>query len=352
MNKDSKIYIAGHTGMVGSALTKMLKEEGYNNLVFTPYPEFDLIIQAQVDEFFKKERPDYVFLAAAKVGGIMANSTYQADFIYNNIMISSNIIYASYKHRVKKLLNLGSSCIYPKKAPQPLKEEYILSGYLESTNEPYAVAKIAAIKMCRYFNQQYRTNFISVMPTNLYGPFDNYNLEASHVLPAMIRKMHLAKCLEKNDLDSIKEDLNKRPVDGIDGNASRLDIINILKKHGIIQNEKNTNITLWGSGTPFREFLYSDDLANSLIYLMTNYDADQIGEFVNIGTGKDIMIRELSSLIKSIIEFEGEIYWDPSKPDGTIRKLLDVNRIMNKGWKYSYELEQGINEAYNWYLNN
>lgn len=233
MNKQSKIYVAGNTGLVGSAIVRKLIAQRYNNLVFTPFPEYDLTNQKQVNDFFEKEKPEYVFLAAAKVGGIMANSTYVADFIYDNMMISTNVIHAAYKYGVKKLLNLGSSCIYPKLAPQPLKEEYLLTGPLEPTNEPYAIAKIAAIKMCRYFNEQYGTNFISVMPTNLYGPGDNFNLETSHVLPAILRKIHLAKCLENNDWQAIRHDLNKRPIEGVDGNADDEIILNMLKKYGI-----------------------------------------------------------------------------------------------------------------------
>jgi GDP-L-fucose synthase len=367
MEKDSKIYIAGNTGLVGSAIVRKLKAEGYTNLVFTPYPEYDLRNQQQVEDFFRREKPDYVFLAAAKVGGILANSTYPAEFIYDNLMIATNVIHASYKYGAKKLLNLGSSCIYPKLAPQPLKEEYLLTGPLEPTNEPYAIAKIAAIKLCRYFNKQYGTNFISVMPTNLYGPGDNFNLETSHVLPAILRKMHLAKCLENNDWDSIRKDLYKRPIEHIDGNSSDQAIIKILEKYGIyrstsipsLKNKKEISVNscnswtvslkLWGTGTPRREFLYVDDLADAVFFLMNNYNATDIGEFVNIGTGKDITIKELAEIVKEIVGFKGEIEWDTSKPDGTPQKLLNVERIHKLGWKAKISLKDGIIADYKEY---
>jgi GDP-L-fucose synthase len=367
MEKDSKIYIAGNTGLVGSAIVRKLKAEGYTNLVFTPYPEYDLRNQQQVEDFFRREKPDYVFLAAAKVGGILANSTYPAEFIYDNLMIATNVIHASYKYGAKKLLNLGSSCIYPKLAPQPLKEEYLLTGPLEPTNEPYAIAKIAAIKLCRYFNKQYGTNFISVMPTNLYGPGDNFNLETSHVLPAILRKMHLAKCFGNNDWDSIRKDLNKRPIEHIDGNSSDQAIIKILEKYGIyrstsipsLKNKKEISVNscnswtvslkLWGTGTSRREFLYVDDLADAVVFLMNNYNATDIGEFVNIGMGKDITIKELAEIVKEIVGFKGEIEWDTSKPDGTPQKLLNVERIHKLGWKAKISLKDGIIADYKEY---
>lgn len=364
MEKNSKIYVAGNTGLVGSAIVRKLNAEGYNNLVFTPYPEYDLRNQQQVEDFFRKEKPDYVFLAAAKVGGILANSTYPAEFIYDNLMIATTVIHASYKYGAKKLLNLGSSCIYPKLAPQPLKEEYLLTGPLEPTNEPYAIAKIAAIKLCRYFNEQYGTNFISVMPTNLYGPGDNFNLETSHVLPAILRKMHLAKCLENNDWDSIRKDLNKRPIENINGKSSNEAILNILSKYGIYKissipslknkkeisvnsrNLRSVSLKLWGTGTPRREFLYVDDLADAVVFLMNNYNAKDIGEFINIGTGKDITIKELAEIIKGIVGFKGEIEWEISKPDGTPQKLLNVERLHKLGWKHKYSLKDGIKQIY------
>ena len=307
MMKNAKIFIAGHRGLVGSAIVRKLEKEGYNNLVVRSHSELDLTRQEDVEAFFEKERPEYVFLAAARVGGILANSTYKAEFIYDNIMIAANVINTSYKYGVKKLLNLGSSCIYPKHAPQPMKEEYLLSGKLEPTNEPYAIAKIAAIKLCRYYNEQYGTNFISVMPTNLYGPNDNFDLKTSHVLPALIRKFHDAK------------------VEGKD------------------------KVVLWGTGTPRREFLYVDDLADACLDLMQDYDARDIGEFVNIGTGEDITIKELAELIASIVGFRGDIVWDRDKPDGTPQKLLDVSRINKMGWKARTGLKQGIIQTYDWY---
>ncbi len=306
-NKLAKIFIAGHRGLVGSAMQRKLEEKGYRNLVVRSHAELDLTRQEAVEAFFDKERPEYVFLAAARVGGILANSTYKAEFIYDNIMIAANIVQASYQYGVKKLLNLGSSCIYPKYAPQPLKEDYLLSGKLEPTNEPYAIAKIAAIKLCRYYNEQYGTNFISVMPTNLFGPNDNFDLETSHVLPALIRKFHDAKVEEKGQ------------------------------------------VVLWGTGTPRREFLYVDDLADACIHLMQNFDARDIGEFVNIGTGEDITIKELAELIASIVGFKGDIVWDRDKPDGTPQKLLDVSRINKMGWKAKTGLKQGIIQTYQWY---
>ncbi len=307
MNKYSKIYIAGHRGLVGSALVRKLREQGYTNLVLRTSKELDLRRQADVEAFFASERPEYVFLAAARVGGILANSTYKAEFIYDNIMISTNIIHAAYRSGVKKLLNLGSSCIYPKFAAQPMKEEYLLSSLLEPTNEPYAVAKIAAIKLCRYYNEQYGTNFISVMPTNLYGPNDNFDLETSHVVPALIRKFHEAK------------------VKGLQ------------------------SVTLWGSGEPFREFLYVDDLADACFFLMEKYDYKDIGEFINIGTGADIRIKDLAILIKQIIDFDGSIINDNTKPDGTPKKLLDISRLRSLGWSAKTDLASGIRNTYEYF---
>lgn len=305
MDKNAKIYIAGHTGMVGSAIVRCLQQEGFTNLLVRTSKELDLRSQSQVFEFFEQEKPDYVFLAAAKVGGIVANNTYRADFIYDNLTIQNNIIHAAYKTEVKKLMFLGSSCIYPKMAPQPLKEEYLLTGLLEPTNEPYAIAKIAGIKMCEAYRSQYGCNFISVMPTNLYGPNDNYDLQNSHVLPAMIRKFHEAK----------------------------------------IKNQKE--VVLWGTGSPLREFLFADDLADACVYLMQNYSGE---EFVNIGTGNDISIKDLASLVKDIIEFKGDITWDSTKPDGTPRKLMDVSRLNALGWHYKTPLEEGIRLAYSDFL--
>ncbi len=306
MDKHSKIFIAGHRGLVGSAIVRALEKEGYTNLVKRAREELDLLDSQAVRDFFEKEKPEYVFLAAAKVGGILANNTYPADFIFENLTIQNNIIYSSYKTGVKKLLFLGSSCIYPKFAPQPMKEEHLLTGILEPTNEPYAIAKIAGIIMCRSFNRQYGTNFISVMPTNLYGINDNFDLETSHVLPALIRKFHEAK----------------------------------------VKGSKE--VVVWGTGSPKREFLYVDDLADACIYLVNNYNDSEI---VNIGTGEDLSIKELTELIKEVVGYEGELIWDKSKPDGAPRKLLDVTKLHNLGWKHKTSLEEGIRKTYDWYNN-
>lgn len=302
MNHNSKIFVAGHRGMVGSAIVNDLRSKGYKNIITKTSSELNLIDQSKVAEFFETEKPEYVFLAAAKVGGIIANNTYRADFIYENILIQSNVIHHSYKSGVKKLLFLGSTCIYPKLAPQPLKEEYLLTGLLEETNEPYAIAKISGIKMCDAYRYQYGCNFISVMPTNLYGFNDNYDLENSHVLPALIRKFHEAKI---NNSD---------------------------------------NVVVWGTGTPLREFLHATDMANACVYLMEHYNEKG---FVNIGTGVEISIKDLAYLIKEIIGFEGEIVFDESKPNGTPRKLTDITKLTNLGWKYSIELREGITKVYN-----
>ncbi|MEI9475039.1 MAG: GDP-L-fucose synthase [Deltaproteobacteria bacterium] len=344
MNLTSKIYVAGHRGLVGSAILRTLQEKGYKNVCFKTSKELDLRRQEDTEAFFKKESPEYVFLAAAKVGGILANSTYKAEFIYDNIAIAANIVNAAHKVGVKKLLNLGSSCIYPKFAPQPMKEESLLTGSLESTNEPYAIAKIAAIKLCRCYNEQYGTNFMSVMPTNLYGANDNFNLETAHVLPALIRKFHLAKLLREKKYEAIKTDITRFSLGfNIDLN---LDLNLILQKIGITPEA----ITLWGTGEPYREFLYVDDLANACVFLMENYNAKDLGEFVNIGRGEDIQIRELAHLIKRVVGFEGEITYDPSKPDGMTKRLLDISRIRSLGWEPKTPLEEGIKKAYTWYL--
>ena len=301
----SKIYVAGHSGLVGSAIMRKLESEGFKNIVTRTFEELDLTDQKATREFFEKERPEYVFLAAAKVGGIQANSVYPADFIYINLMIECNVIKASHEFGVKKLLFLGSSCIYPKMAPQPIKEEYLLSGYLEETNEPYALAKISGMKMCQYFNKQYGTNFISVMPTNLYGPNDNFDLNTSHVLPALIRKFHEAK-------------VNNAPY-----------------------------VEIWGTGTPRREFLYVDDLADACLFLMKNYSGN---DFFNVGTGEDVTIRELAELIGEVVGYKGELKFDTSKPDGTPRKLLDVTRIHKAGWRHKTELKRGLEITYSSFL--
>ena len=352
MQKKSKIYVAGHRGLVGSNILRKLKEKDYKNFVLKTSKELDLRRQLETEKLFEKERPEYVFLAAAKVGGILANNTYKAEFIYDNITISTNIIHSSYKHNVKKLLNLGSSCIYPKLAPQPMKEDYLLTGYLEPTNEAYAVAKIAAIKLCRYYNEQYGTNYISVMPTNLYGPGDNYNLETAHVLPAIIRKFHLAKLLSKGDFDSIVKDIKKNPLGfGLDGKINlkdEKDIIRTLKKIGITNNY----VLMWGSGNVYREFLYVEDLADACIFLMENYDYKEIGELINIGSGEDITLINIARMVKVIVGFDGEIKHDLTKPDGTPRKLLDVSRLFKLGWRPKVSLEEGIKKSYEYYKEN
>jgi len=335
--------------MVGSALLRALQKRGYKNLIYRSHAELDLTRQKEVEDFFERERPEYVFLAAAKVGGILANNTYKADFIYENIAIATNVIHSSYKTGVKKLLNLGSSCIYPKFAQQPMKEEYLLTGILESTNEPYAIAKISALKLCRYYNEQYRTNFISVMPTNLYGPNDNFNLETAHALPALIRRFHLAKLLRDDDLEGIRRDLKKYPLGFEFGREVPEDnglLISILEKVGIT----GKYVTLWGSGEVYREFMHVDDLADACVFLMENHDFQDIGEFINIGTGDDIKINDLAGLIKETTGFEGEIIHDLSKPDGTPRKLLDVSRMRVLGWEAKIGLQEGIKRTYDWYL--
>ncbi len=366
MEKSAKIYIAGHTGMVGSAIARNLIESGYGNLVFSQFPPVDLTDQKLVADFFEKEKPEYVFLAAAKVGGIMSNNRYRAQFLYENLMIQNNIIHNSYLSGVRKLLFLGSSCIYPRACPQPIKEEYLLTGELEYTNEPYAVAKIAGIKMCESYNIQYGTNFISVMPTNLYGPNDNYNLETSHVLPALIRKMHLARCLENNDWQALRKDLKKHPVEGVNDSSGEAEIVAKLKKFGVgysgneagaTEKQRSVEIALWGTGNPFREFLYVDDLAAACVYLMQHVDfkslttngAPVINTHINIGTGQDLRINELAGLIRDVVGFKGELKWDSSKPDGTYRKLLDVSKINKLGWKEKTGLREGITMVYNKY---
>lgn len=358
MNKDSKIYVAGHLGMVGSAITKKLKSKGYNNLILRSIEELDLTNQSDVEDFFKEENPEYVILAAAKVGGIVANNTYRGQFIYENIQIQNNVMHQSYIHGVKKLLFMGSTCIYPKQSVQPMHESCLLTGELEYTNEPYAIAKIAGLKMCESYNLQYGTNFISVMPTNLYGPNDNFNLETAHVLPAMVRKIHLAKCLEEGNWESIMEDIKKRNIEDLDGTSDKKTILTVLNKYGIEKREK-VIVKLWGTGKPMREFLWSEDMADACVFLLENRDFDDIklncGEeirntHVNIGTGKEISIKNLSDLIKEEVGFKGEITFDDSKPDGTMRKLSDSSKLNNLGWKHTIELEDGIKLMYSYYL--
>ncbi len=368
MNKNSKIYIAGHRGLVGSAILKNLQQKGYTNFITKTHQELDLTNQKAVSDFFKEEQPEYVFLAAAKVGGIVANNTYRADFIYENLQIQNNVIHQSYKNKVKKLLFLGSTCIYPKNAPQPMKEEYLLTDTLEYTNEPYAITKIAGIKMCESYNLQYGTNFISVMPTNLYGPNDNFDLEKSHVLPALIRKTHLGKALENEDWTTIQQDLNKRPIEGITGKSSKEDIIHILNKYGISQqlttNNRPTTIEIWGSGKPMREFLWSEDMADACVFIMQNKNFKDLvtlsavegslppeirNTHINTGTGIDISIANLAEMIKQTIGFTGEFIYNTSKPDGTMKKLTDVSKLHKLGWQHSIDLHQGIEKMYKWY---
>lgn len=350
MDVTSRIFLAGHKGLVGSAIYRHLRAKGYRNIITAGREELDLTSQAAVDRFFAEKRPEFVFLAAAKVGGIIANSTYKADFIYENIAIASNVIHSAFRHGTIKLLNLGSSCIYPKFAPQPIREDALLTGVLEATNEPYAIAKIAAIKLCRYFNEQYGTNYISLMPTNLYGPHDNFNLETSHVLPSLIRKFHLAKLLAQDAHQLIRADIAHYKIGfGADGRLARTSNAELeaeLAKAGITRDQ----IVIWGTGEPRREFLHVDDLAGACVYFMNSLDYAATGEFVNIGTGADMKIREVASIIKDVTGFKGAIVHDTTKPDGTPRKLLDVSRAASLGWKAGIPLEDGIKETYAWYL--
>ena len=355
LDKNAKIYVAGHRGLVGSAIWKNLQDKGYTNLIGKTHKELDLLDAVSVRKFFDEEQPEYVFLAAAFVGGIMANSIYRADFIYKNLQIQQNVIGESFRHNVKKLLFLGSTCIYPRDAEQPMKEEVLLTSPLEYTNEPYAIAKIAGLKMCESFNLQYGTNYIAVMPTNLYGPNDNFDLERSHVLPAMIRKIHLAHCLKQGDWNALCKDLNQRPVEGIDGNSSKEDILAILAKYGI----SNSEVKLWGTGTPLREFLWSEEMADASVFVMEHVDfkdtykqgdKDIRNCHINIGTGKEISIRELAELIVSTVGYQGQLTFDSTKPDGTMRKLTDPSKLHALGWHHKVEIEEGVQRMYNWYL--
>lgn len=385
MKKNSRIYVAGHLGLVGSALWNNLKSKGYVNLIGMSIDEVDLMEQEQVRKFFDEEKPEYVILAAAFVGGIMANSLYRADFIYKNLQIECNIINESYKHGVKKLLFLGSTCIYPCDAPQPMPEECLLTSPLEYTNEPYAMAKIAGLKMCESYNLQYGTNYIAVMPTNLYGPNDNFHLENSHVVPAMIRKIFLSKCLNDGDWGMVSADLNKRPVEGITGAASHEDILSKLAKYGIYPDK----VELWGTGTPLREFLWSEEMADACIYIMERVDfADVIGKkiysraqidsdsggdktdvrsgrggampelgdirncHINIGTGNEITIRQLAEYIVKTVDFKGKFVFDSFKPDGTKRKLTDPTKLHSLGWHHKIDVEEGVGKLFKWYIDN
>ena len=383
LDKNSKIYVAGHHGLVGSAIWNNLKQRGYENLVGRTHQELDLTDQVAVRQFFDQERPDAVVLAAAFVGGIMANSLYRADFIMQNLKMQCNVISESYIHGVKKLLFLGSTCIYPKNAPQPMKEDALLTSPLEYTNEEYAIAKIAGLKMCESYNLQYGTNYIAVMPTNLYGPNDNFHLENSHVMPAMMRKIYLAKLIHEANWESIRQDLDIRPVEGINGSSQEPSILNVLSKYGIQDNK----VILWGTGKPLREFLWSEDMADASVHVLLNVNFSDIigiekyssvhygasadgtvdrnhsagrggaipklGEIrnchINIGTGKELTIRELSQLVAKAIGFEGTIEFDASKPDGTMRKLIDVSKLHRLGWKHKVEIEDGVQKLFEWY---
>ena len=346
MNKNSKIYIAGHRGLVGSAIVKNLQSKGYTNLLTRTHSELDLTNQEAVSKFFEKEKPEFVILAAAKVGGIVANNTYRADFMYENLQIQNNVIHQAYIHKVKKLLFLGSTCIYPKEAPQPMSEDSLLTSPLEYTNEPYAIAKITGIKMCESYNLQYGTNFISVMPTNLYGANDNFDLETSHVLPALIRKIHLGKLLSENKIDALLNDLEQSSLE---------EAQQYLSKFGVSQD----SVEIWGTGKPRREFLSSEDMADACVYLLENINFKDTYEnnekeirntHINIGTGEDISIKDLAYLIKEIIGYEGNLVFNTSKPDGTMIKLTNPSKLTSLGWKHKVKLNKGIQSLYHWYL--
>ena len=356
MEKNSKIYVAGHRGLVGSAIWKNLESKGYTNLIGRTHKELDLMDAVAVKKFFDDEQPEYVVLAAAHVGGIMANLKYRADFIYQNLQIQQNVIGESWRHHVKKLLFLGSTCIYPREAPQPILETALLTAPLEYTNEPYAIAKIAGMKMCESFNLQYGTNYIAVMPTNLYGPNDNFNLETSHVMPAMIRKMHLAKMLNEGNWDALRADLDRRPVEGVDGKATQDEIVALLDRYGITSE----SLKLWGTGAPIREFLWSEDMADASVYCLEHINFDDVRGtdpevrncHINIGSGKEITIKQLAELVKITVGYNGIIEWDSTKPDGTLRKLTDVSKLHSLGWRHRMEIEDGVPALYHWYLKN
>lgn len=354
MDKNSKIYIAGHRGLVGSAIWRNLEAKGYHNLIGKSHAELDLTDPTAVKSFFEETQPEYVILAAAHVGGIIANNTYRADFIFNNLQIQQNVIGESFRHGVKKLLFLGSTCIYPKDAPQPMKESDLLTSPLEYTNEPYAIAKIAGLKLCESLNLQYGTNYIAVMPTNLYGPYDNFDLVKSHVLPAMIRKIYLAKCLRENDWVSIRKDLEFLPIGEVNHESSQEIIEETLAHYGITSD----SVTLWGTGKPMREFLWSEDMADASVHIMEHIDFDQMkgddaqvrNTHINIGTGKEISIHDLAYTIKQTVDYQGNIFFDETKPDGTMRKLTDVSKLHSLGWQHSVEINEGIRRLYDWYL--
>jgi GDP-L-fucose synthase len=352
MNLNDKIYIAGHSGLVGSAILNKLKLQGFNNILTRSHQELDLTNQIAVNKFFEDENPKFVILAAAKVGGIHANQTYPAEFIYENIMIEANVIHSAYLNKVKRLLFLGSTCIYPKSVVQPMSEEALLSGILESTNEPYAIAKIAGIKLCESYNIQYKTDFRSVMPTNLYGANDNFHLQNSHVIPALIRKMHLAKCLKSNNWDLINKDLKTNPIDGMDEKLSKKEIIELLSNCGVCSNK----VDVWGSGNVRREFLEVNDMADASLFLMGldkniyQENIDPMLSHINIGTGEDVTIKKVSELIRKIVGFDGELFFDKLKPEGPAQKFVDISRLKSYGWSASTKLDTGLTNTYDWYL--
>ena len=373
MDKKSKIYVAGHTGLVGSAITAALKRKGYVNIIGRTFEELDLRRQADTEAFFEKEKPEAVILCAAKVGGIMANNTLRAEFIYENLMIEANVVHAAYKSGVKKLVFLGSSCIYPRDAQQPLKEEYLLTSPLEYTNEPYAIAKIAGLKMCEAYNLRYGTDFIAVMPTNLYGPNDNFNLTGGHVMPSLMRRIHLGKLLENGDIEGIRADLRKRPVDGFDGDETEEKILEMLKGQGINSEKSQINqsadtvanrksqitVTVWGTGKPFREFMYSGDMADATVFIMERVAFKDLipagckeirNTHINIGTGEEITIAGLAVLLKETTGFLGNLEFDHSKPDGTPRKFMDSSKLHSLGFRHSTSLREGAAKMYEWYL--
>ncbi len=359
MNKKSKIYVAGHLGLVGSAITGALKRKGYTNIIGRSFEDLDLRRQEDTEAFFAMEKPEAVILCAAKVGGIMANNTLRAEFIYENLMIEANVIHAAYLSGVKKLVFLGSSCIYPRDCPQPMKEEHLLTSPLEYTNEPYAIAKIAGLKMCEAYNMRYGTDFIAVMPTNLYGPNDNFNLTGGHVMPALMRRIHLGKLLENGNIKGIRTDLKKRPIDGFTGDEAEPSILELLTRQGVYPDKSKIAVTVWGTGSPFREFMFSEDMADATVYIMENISfKDLVPEgateirntHINIGTGEEITIKELSLLLKEVTGFRGELVFDRSKPDGTPRKFLDSSKLRSLGFKHSTSLKAGIGKMYEWYL--
>jgi GDP-L-fucose synthase len=364
MDLKDKIYIAGHRGLVGSAIVRQLESRGFTNLLMRTHKELDLTNQAQVQALFRQEKPDYVILAAAKVGGIHANNTYPADFIYQNMMIEANVINSAYGSKVKRLLFLGSTCIYPKAVEQPMREDALLTDVLESTNEPYALAKIAGIKLCESYNRQYETDFRSVMPTNLYGEGDNFHLENSHVIPAVMRKIHLAKCIEQDDWRAIKKDIEKNPIQGLSQNSNKEQILNSLSQHGVVSTSdaqdlmSSVAVNIWGTGNAMREFLYVDDMAEAALFVLETDKSVYLSNtkptlsHINIGTGVDVTIRKMAETMKKVVGFKGKLVYDATKPDGAPRKLIDASCLSSMGWSYNVNLEYGLQKAYSHYVNN